>query len=365
MKGVLGLWPCKVQKDNHMQFSFKNAPLCAFVVLAAATHSLQAQTSGAATAQGSPAAQTATAVSAPAPASSTPEALKPTYVLQKNDQLVIRATESEELNEKAFRIDDQGSLNLPVVGQVKAAGLTVQQLEADLVNRLKEYIRNPQVMVVVTQAQTQPVYFTGLFKSPGIYQLDQNRTLLQMLTAVGGLQPDASRRIKITRRADQGLIPLPNAVENRLKGTSTAEVNMNDLIKNAGTPDDILLKPYDTISVEREEQIFFLGSVGRTGSIPMEERNTISVVQALSLVGGFTPEAQITSVHVLRPIADTTRRAEINVNVKRMLEGKDNDFPLLPNDLVYIPRSKKRPVYSTLGTMLLQNAPYIIFTLVR
>ncbi|MBV8819825.1 MAG: polysaccharide biosynthesis/export family protein [Acidobacteriaceae bacterium] len=347
-----------------MQF-LKNAPLCAVALLVAAGHSLDAQTPGATTAPANPAVQAATAPTVATPASSAPDALRPNYILQKSDQIVIRAMESEELNDKAFRIDDDGFLNLPVIGRVKAAGMTVQQLEADIVTRLKEYIRNPQVMIVVTQIQTQPVYFTGLFKAPGIYQLEPNRTLLQMLTAVGGLQPDASRRIKITRRADQGPIPLLNAVDDPVKKTSTAEVNVNTLINNANSAEDIALKPYDIISVEREEQVFFIGSVNRSGAIPMEERNTLSVVQALSLVGGFTPDAKITNIHVLRPVADTKRRAQIDLNVKRVLEGKDNDFPLLPNDLVYVPRSKKRTVYSTIGSLALQNAPYIIFTLVR
>ncbi len=355
------------KKDNKMQFSFKNAPLCAFV-LTAVGHSLVGQTPVAAPSPSTAAAQQASITPAtPGSVSAAEDALASTYVLQKSDQLVIRVAESEELNEKAFRVDDDGFVNLPIVGSVKAAGSTVRRLETDLVNRLKEYIRDPQVMVVVTHVhvENQPVYLTGLFKAPGIYQLEPNRTLLQMLTAVGGLQPDASRRIKITRRADQGVIPLPNAVEDPVKKTSTVEVNMSDLISNANFAQDFPLKPYDVISAEREEQIFFMGSVGRTGGVAMEERNTISIIQALSLAGGFTPDAKITKVHVLRPIADSTRRAEIDVNFQRVLEGKDNDFPLLPNDLVYIPRSKKRTVYGTLTSMALQNAPYIIFTLVR
>jgi hypothetical protein len=65
----------------------------------------------------------------------------------------------------------------------------------------------------------------------------------------------------------------------------------------------------------------------------------------------------------LRPIESTTRRAEIDLDVNEIYAGKANDFPLLPNDVLYVPRSYKRAALTTIGTLLLQNAPFIVVTL--
>jgi len=293
------------------------------------------------------------------------DAIRPNYVLGPNDQVLIRAPEVEEINEKPFRIDAEGNINLPLLGRVRAGGMTVQELEADIVRRLREYVREPQVIITVVQFRSEPVFFVGDFKNPGIYPLQGRRTLVEMLTAIGGLQPNASRHIKVTRRDEYGPIPLPNAVEDPEKKVSTVEISMGSLRENVNPAEDILLQPYDVISVERAELVYLNGEVARVGAIELGERDSISVSQALTQSGGLARDAVSTKVRVLRPIENTNRRAEIDINVKRVFEGKDNDFPLLPNDLLYVPKSNKRTIWTTIGTLAVQNLPLIIVSVLR
>jgi len=287
--------------------------------------------------------------------------IRPNYVLGANDQILVRAPEAEEINEKPFRIDADGNVNMPLVGRVHAAGMTVQELEADLIRRLREYIREPQVIVSVVQFRSEPVFFVGAFRSPGIYPLQGRRTLVEMLTAVGGLQPNAARHVKVTRRAEYGAIPLPNAVEDSEKKISTVEISMGSLRENVNPAEDILLQPYDVISVERAEMIYVNGEVGRVGAFELGERDSISVGQVLTMAGGFTRDAKRTKVRILRPILNTNRRAEIEVDVQRVFEGKDLDVPLLPNDILYVPRSYTRLFWQTASSVALPLIPYIIF----
>ena len=77
------------------------------------------------------------------------DSIRPNYVLGPNDQILVRAPQAEEINERPFRIDAEGFINLPLVGRVRAGGLTVQELEAELVKRLREYIREPQVIITM------------------------------------------------------------------------------------------------------------------------------------------------------------------------------------------------------------------------
>ena len=267
------------------------------------------------------------------------ERLRPNYVLGPGDQILIRAFEAEEISERPFRIDGDGYLNLPMVGKVKAGGLTVEQLENTLIELLRKYIRQPQVTVTVVQFRSEPVFFVGAFKAPGIYPLQGRRTLVEMLSAIGGLQPNASRRIKVTRRKEFGPIPLPNAVESNDGKVTTVTISMGSLRENVNPAEDIVLQPFDVISVERAEMVYVNGEVGRIGAFELGERDSVSVVQLLTMAGGLSRDANPTKARVLRPVLNTSRRAEIPLNVKRIFEGKDSDFPLLPNDLLYIPKA--------------------------
>ena len=287
--------------------------------------------------------------------------VRPNYILGPNDQILIRAFQVEEIGERPYRIDMDGNVDLPLLGTVKAGGLNLDQLEAELNKRLAMYVRNPQVSVTVVQYRSEPVFFIGLFRSPGIYPLQGRRTLVDMLSSIGGLQPNASRRLTITRRLEYGTLPLPNAVVDKVSGTSTAEVSMGSLHDNVNPAEDIVLLPYDKISVARAEMVFVGGEVGKTGGLELGERDSLSVVQAISLSGGVTREADLQKAHVLRPIVNTSRRAEIPINLKRVFDGKNNDFPLMQNDLLYVPR--KHSPLATAGKTALYWAPPLLTTI--
>jgi polysaccharide biosynthesis/export protein len=288
------------------------------------------------------------------------DSIRANYVLGPNDQILIRAPQAEEINEKPFRIDSEGFINLPIIGRIRAGSLTVQELEAEIVKRLREFIREPQVIITVTQFRSEPVFFVGAFRSPGIYPLQGRRTLVEMLASIGGLQPNASRHIKVTRRAEYGIIPLPNAVEDTGKKISTIEISLGSLRENVNPAEDIILEPYDVISVERAELLYINGEVNKISGIELGERDSMSVLQALTMSGGFTRDADRTRVRILRPIVGTTRRAEIDVNVQSLFEGKENDFPLLPNDVLYVSRSYKRTIWTTVSQIMLPLIPYFV-----
>jgi len=332
---------------------------CSFI--AAAPVFAQQQPAGQQNPAGNPAQNPAPAN---APRELPPDSIRPNYMLGPNDQILIR-TEAEEINEKPFRIDADGNLNLPLVGKIRAGGMSQQELETELVRRLKEYFREPHVLISITSFRSEPVFFVGAFARPGIYPLQGKRSLVEMLVSIGGLTPNASRHIKVTRRAEYGVIPLPGAIEDPEKKISTAEISMGSLRENVNPAEDIILQPFDVISVERAEKIYMNGEIARTASIELGERDSISLLQALTEAGGFTRDAKRDRVRVLRPIQNTTRRAEIDINVSDIYAGKANDFPLLPNDVLYVPRSYKRAVLTTVGQLILSNAPYIIITILR
>jgi polysaccharide biosynthesis/export protein len=291
-----------------------------------------------------------------------PDTVRPNYVLGPNDQILIRAPEAEEIDNRPFRIDGDGNINLPLVGHIHAAGMSLQELEADLVRRLREYIREPQVFITVTQFRSEPVFFVGLFVRPGVYPLQGNRSLLEMLTSVGGLQQNADRHITITRQAEYGMIPLPDAVYDSEKKVSTVQISWASLSQNVNPAENILLQPYDRISAGRAERVYVNGEVLRVGGQELGERDSISIAQVLSEAGGFSKDAKKSKVRILRPIENTNRRAVIEVDAKALFDGKGIDVPLLPGDIVYVPRSYQRAFWTAFATYSLPLVPYILVT---
>jgi polysaccharide export outer membrane protein len=290
------------------------------------------------------------------------QSVRPDYTLGPNDQIIIKAPEADEINDRPFRVDADGFITLPLVGKIRAGGLRVQALEADLVTRLKQFIREPQVSISVVQFRSEPVFFLGAFHVPGIYPLLGRRTLVEMLTSVGGLQSNASRRIRVTRRAEYGPIPLVSAIPSPDGKTATVEISIESLTQNVNPDEDIVLQPYDIVNAERAERVYVSGEVTKVSAIELAERDSISVTQAITEAGGFAQYAIRDHVRVLRPVMGTTRRAEIDIDMKRVYEGKDIDFPLLPNDVLFVPRSSKRAVLVPAGSTFLATIPYLIIT---
>ncbi|MGD1072145.1 MAG: polysaccharide biosynthesis/export family protein, partial [Bryobacteraceae bacterium] len=265
--------------------------------------------------------------------------LRPNYVLRPGDQILIRAFELEEISERPFRVDGDGFVDLPVLGRVKAGGLSVEEFEKALVELAKKYVQQPQITVTVVQFSSEPVFFVGAFRTPGIYPLAGSRTLVEMMSSVGGLQPTASRRIKITRRKEYGAIPLPNAITLPDGSGTSVEISMASLRDSVNPAEDIVLKPFDVISVERAEMVYVTGDVGHIGAFELQERDSMSVMQALTMAGGLGQTADPKKLWILRPVSNTSLRAAVPLNLQRILKGEDNDKPLLPNDILYVPRS--------------------------
>ena len=289
--------------------------------------------------------------------------IRPDYQLGPNDQIIISLPELEEINQRPFRIDGDGFINLPLIGRVRAGGLLVQGLETELTTRARDFARDPHVSIAVVGYRIDPVTFYGSFRTTGIIPLQGGRTLVEMLAAVGGMQPNASRRIKITRKSEYGPIPLAYAVEDPGKQVSTVEISLDSLTQNINPAENIILKAYDTISAEAAQPVFVSGEVTRPAAVPLGEQQSMSVLQALAQVGGVTKDANRGKVRVLRPILGTSLRAVIEIDLNRVYAGKDNDFPLLPNDVLYVPRDSVRALLTPVGTGILTSLPYLIISL--
>jgi polysaccharide biosynthesis/export protein len=173
--------------------------------------------------------QDSTQAKDPAPASQA----GPTYVIGPDDTLYISVWKEPDLTE-TLPVRADGKISMPLLNDVQAAGLTPMQLGAALTDKLKKYVSDPHVTIVVTQMNSQRVYVTGEVLHPGAMNLTPNMTVLQALSSAGFTQFANTKGIYVLRNE--------RGNENRLP------VNYKKLIKGEGGQ-NIVLKPGDTVVV--------------------------------------------------------------------------------------------------------------------
>lgn len=268
------------------------------------------------------------------------------YILGPGDQISIRAVNAEEISNLPLRIDMSGHFRIPMAGRVKASGLTVAQLETEIARRLREFINEPEVVVSIVEYRSQPVSVLGAVKNPGVHQLQGRKTLVEMLSLAGGLADEAGHSVKVARRLEFGAIPLPNATLDEAGEFSVAQVSLRAIMEARNPAENIVICPHDVITVPRADMVYVIGQVMRSGGFVLKERESLSVLQALSLAGGLDRAASPHHSKILRPAKGAESRTEIAVNLRKILSGEASDVPLQPEDILFIPSSTSKKVLS-------------------
>jgi polysaccharide export outer membrane protein len=274
-----------------------------------------------------------------APAAAAPAAKPkrdPSYLLGPDDEISILCLEVEEISNKPVRIDGNGNISMPLIGRIQASGLTVERLEAEVKKRLKTFVREPEVTVSIAAFRSQPVSVIGAVGQPGVHQLEGRKTLIEILAKAGGLRNDAGYMVKVTRRDDQGPIPLPTAKRDA-DGFSVAEINVRAITDAKNPKENIIIMPNDVVSVPRADIVYVIGDVKRAGGFVLE-REKVSVIQALAMANGLEPTASPHNAKIIRSTAGENR-TEIPVNLKEILAGRKPDVPLQPEDILFVPNS--------------------------
>jgi polysaccharide export outer membrane protein len=261
------------------------------------------------------------------------------YILGADDQITLFVADLEEISNKPMRIDMRGDLNIPLAGQVHAAGLTANKLQAEIEQRIKKYVKNPEVVVNITEFRSQPISILGEVASPGVRQLSGQKTLFKVLSEAGGLRPDAGNTIKIIRSLKWGQIPLPNAKDDPSGQFSVASVSSKSVTEATNPAENIAIKPEDIITVSKADLIYCIGSVRKPGGFVLGQEETLSTLQVLSLAEGLDKAAAPDKAKIMRVVAGSATRAEIPVDLKRLMAGKAPDLPLKSNEILFVPNS--------------------------
>lgn len=263
------------------------------------------------------------------------------YELGPRDQISVVVYGEDDLT-REVEVANDGTVKLPLIGRVKVSGLTEKQAEERITELYqKDYLVEPRVEVRIKDYRSQSVHLLGAVRRPGEYPLKGPVRVLDVLGKGGGVAEHASKFLLIIRDATSSAnfadadLPGSHAAARTLRGSVTpirvdiARLMGGDLGQNLPVHNG------DLLFVPRAHEIYLLGEVSRPGSLPFSEGLTL--LQAISKVGGFTKVAQEKKVQVIR--IENGVETQRTFNLKRIATGKDKDFPLAPEDLIVVPES--------------------------
>jgi polysaccharide export outer membrane protein len=221
------------------------------------------------------------------------------------------------------RVNNSGEVYLPLIGYVQLAGLTLDQAQTVIENRLREgeFVKSPHVTVFLKEYVNQSATVTGEVARPGVYPVLGTRRLLEVLAAAGGLTPRAGKTVTITHRdhPDEPVkLDLPANLEKSPK-------------------DNVEIFPGDTLVVNRAGVVYVVGEVVRPAGLIMDNNEKMTVIQAIALAGGTTSVAAMNSARLIR--ATAKGREEVQLQLKKMLSSKQADIDLKPDDIIFVPTS--------------------------
>jgi polysaccharide export outer membrane protein len=256
--------------------------------------------------------------------SGVPVAVSAAHPLQisAGDLLEVNIFDTPELSAK-LRVDERGSLTLPLAGSLTVSGLTAEQAGHVIEGKFlsTEILKDPHVSITILEYATQGVTVLGEVKNPGVYPLLGVHTLLDLISAAGGMTPNAGKAVTITRRVAP---EKPVIVKIESKPGSAAAFNID-------------VRPGDTIMVSHAGIVYVVGDVGKPGGFLLENNDRLTVLQAVALAQGVNRTAALNAAKLIRKKGDG--REQLSVPLRSILSNKAPDKELADGDILFVPSS--------------------------
>ena len=246
---------------------------------------------------------------------STPTAAAAEYRLGSGDVVRINVYQNPDLAIET-RVTEAGLISYPLLGSIKVGGLSVTATEKLIADGLRSgnFVKQPQVTLVVTQVRGNQASVLGMVNRPGRYPIEvADMRLTDLLAMAGGTAVNGSDMVVVTGTRDGKPF--------------RAEVDMPSVFATGGTGKDMLINNGDSIWVDRQPLVYIYGEVQRPG--PMRVERGMTVMQSLATGGGLTQRGTQKGIRIHRRAAD----GKVQV-MEPVLDDKVQD-----GDVVYVRES--------------------------
>jgi polysaccharide biosynthesis/export protein len=312
------------------------------------------------------------------------------YRIGPQDLLDINIFEAPELN-RTVRVSENGEVSLPLLGGIHVVRLTARELENTLAAKLREFLKDPHVSVMVTAIESHPVSVIGEVNKPGVFQVRGSKTLLEMLSMAQGLAPDAGDEVLVMRNAGynrgqdggaqttqsessktdskgtdgikSGTGPDDNAKDGALKRSATAStagtndegttqgqqgdtlaINLRHLLNSRDPGFNVPIYAGDIVKVSRAGIVYVVGAVKKPGGFTVKGNEQMSLLKAIALAEGLSSTSSKGHTRIIRTDEGSGKRSEIPVELGKILDGKAPDMNLQAADIVFVPNSTGKTV---------------------
>ncbi len=249
------------------------------------------------------------------------------YRLGPQDVLAIKVYEAPDFDNGEVRVSAEGKISLPNAGAIAVAGLTETEAAAQVERVLEQCcINRATVHLQVKEYRFKPISVIGAVGRPGPLASSGRLTLLEVLTAAGGVAPQRGDVVYVIRHGDNGL-------------TDQLTVRLDDLLLRGDTRVNIPIFPGDLVNVPAtvEVTVFVLGEVQHAGAVTFKSTDRMTLLTTIARAGGLSDRAS--NKMVIKREGTGGLIDEIQVDYKAVLAGKVPDPVLEEGDVVVVKES--------------------------
>jgi len=247
-----------------------------------------------------------------------------TDILGPGDLIELKVMNLDEMNGE-YRVDQEGNITLPYLDTVQVKGKSALQAAKLITEKLKDgYLRDPQIIVTLKENKSNPITVMGAVKGPGPILGSYDIDLLRAISEAGGLRTDALGKALILRRGVDGSM-------------GTLEVDLSSLLNKGAMYLNVPLFAGDIVNVLVDEPypVFISGEIASTGEYKFSQKEVVTLMQVIAKAGGLTIYARPKKVLIKRKTDGKTEKHV--VNIKAIQSGKNEDFTILPYDVIIVP----------------------------
>jgi polysaccharide export outer membrane protein len=249
------------------------------------------------------------------------------FRLGQGDVITVTVFEEPDLSVDKTTVRPDGLISMPLAGEVPAAGHQVAQISEDIQSRLSRYVINPRVSVRVEELRSIEYLVYGEVVNPGTFPLDRRTTISAAVARAGGLKQGNYRASTIE------IADLRHSFIAR--DGRVLPVDFVRLLRDGDLRFDLELRPGDQIHIPSglSQEVYVLGEVASAMVFAYQDHMPLSRI--LSMSEGFTPDGDITRIHIVR--GSLGNPTVFVSNYRDVLAGRERDIELEPGDIVYVP----------------------------
>lgn len=249
------------------------------------------------------------------------------------DVLSITVYGEKDLSLESVRVSADGFISFPLIGQVRVADLTPLEIEQLVAKKLSEgqFILNAHVSALVTKYESRKVSVLGAVKNPGSYPIQARERALNAISLAGGIDigQEEKQEAKIIRTLNYG---------EKNESKIVINIDLQGLLRGTDQISNIFLVDQDMLYIPKADYFYIIGQVSKPGSYAFNKKD-ITIVEAISMAGGFTRIAATNKVRIVRIENGMEKIYDVDVNAITKGGKIHQAVAVKPNDFIVIPES--------------------------